>query len=550
MFRKLPAFGFLSLWLMPLAFCQPPAPVVKLPCDEIRGTLVIHGGGAVPDDVRDEFIKLAGGPGAKLVVIPTASAAADGANANKALEPWNKYKLAALTLLHTRDRQKANDPAFVKPLTEATAVWLGGGNQSKLTEAYAGTAVAKELQKLLDRGGVLGGTSAGAAVMSQVMITDGKVEAKIGKGFGFLSHAVVDQHFLKRDRQKRLVGVLANHPGLFGLGVDEETTAIVRGRTVEVRGKSVVVTILSAGADRPLLLTKLKPGDKADLIALSRAAIARTQPPWPPEKAPVPSVPKGTLIIGGGGNLPNYIWQQFVDSAGGPDASIVYIPTALEDPIAAEPGEVKRLKAAGAKSVKILHTRKRSEADKEEFLAELQKAKGVWFSGGRQWRFVDAYLDTKAQKEFHGVLDRGGVIGGSSAGASIQADYMVRGDPLGNLKPMAEGYQRGLAFLQGVAIDQHFFKRKREADMTAVMKAHPQLLGIGIDEQTAIVVRGEVMEVVGLSKVAMYDRSRPIIDGQPDYEVLTAGMRYDLKARKLIEKVKGPTQPHCCHGSG
>jgi cyanophycinase len=535
MFRKLPAFGFLSLYMLPLALGQAPAPLVMLPCDEIRGTLVIHGGGAIPDEVRDEFVKLAGGANAKLVVIPTASATADGANADKALEPWKKYKLPSLTLLHTRDRQKADDAAFVKPLTEATAVWLGGGNQSKLTEAYAGTAVEKELQKLLERNGVVGGTSAGAAVMSQVMITDGKEDAKIGKGFGFLSHAVVDQHFLKRDRQKRLVGVLAKHPGLFGLGVDEGTAAIVRGRTVQVRGNSVVVTVLSAGANRPLLVTKLKAGDKADLIALSRAAIARTQAPWPPEKAPVPSVPKGTLIIGGGGNLPNNIWKQFVDAAGGPDASIVYIPTALEDPIAAEPGEAKRLKAAGAKSVKILHTRKRAEAEKEEFLAEVRKAKGVWFSGGRQWRFVDAYLDTKAQKEFHAVLDRGGVIGGSSAGASIQADYMVRGDPLGNLKPMAEGYERGLAFFQGVAIDQHFFKRKREADMTAVMKAHPQLLGIGIDEQTAIVVHGEVMEVVGLSKVAVYNCGRPIVEGQPDYEVLTSGMRYDLKSRKLMK---------------
>jgi cyanophycinase len=329
---------------------------------------------------------------------------------------------------------------------------------------------------------------------------------------------------------------LTKHPGLFGIGVDEETAAIVRGRTIEVRGKSMVVTVLSPGANRPLLLNKLKAGEKADLIALSRAAIARTQPAWPPEKPPVPSVPKGTLLIGGGGALPAEVWKSFIDTAGGPDAAIVFIPTAMDDPVPAEPGEVKRLKAAGAKNVKVLHTRKRAEAEKETFLAELRKARGVWFSGGRQWRFVDAYLDTKAEKEFHAVLERGGIIAGSSAGASIQADYMVRGDPLGNLKPMAEGYERGLAFLKGVAIDQHFFKRKRPPDMTAVMKAHPQLLGIGIDEGTAIVVHGEVMDVVGVSKVAVYDRNRPVVEGQPDYEVLTAGMRYDLKNRKVVDK--------------
>jgi cyanophycinase len=535
MSRKLSLAAILFLVAAPWALCQPPAPVVQVPCDEIHGTLFIHGGGAVPDDVRDEFVKVAGGAKAKLVVIPTAGVTADGAEANKALDPWKKYNLASLTLLHTRDRKKADDADFAAPLTAATAVWLGGGDQSKLTEVYLGTKVARELQALLDRNGVIGGTSAGAAAMSDVMISGGQPMAKIAKGFGFLTHAVVDQHFLKRDRVDRLTGVLAKHPGLFGLGIDEETAAIVRGRTIEVRGKSVVMTLLSAGANRPLLAVKLKAGDKADLMALSRAAIARTQGPWPPEKPPVPSVPKGTLLIGGGGNLSVDIWKQFVDTAGGPDAPIVFIPTAMEDPIPAEPSEVKRLKAAGAKSVKVLHTRKRAEAENPAFLAELRQAKGVWFSGGRQWRFVDAYEGTKAQTEFHAVLERGGIIGGSSAGASIQADYMVRGDPLGNLKPMAEGYERGLAFLKGVAIDQHFFKRKRPPDMTAVMQAHPQLLGIGIDEGTAIVVRGEVMDVVGVSKVAVYDRTRPVVAGQPDYEVLTAGMRYDLKNRKVVD---------------
>src|SRR5262249_30437995 len=154
---------------------------------EIQGTLFIVGGGSLPDDVRDEFVRLAGGPNAKLVVIPTASTAADGPDADKALEPWKKYQPVSLTRLHTRDRKKADDPAFVKPLPEATAVWLGGGDQSKLTEAYLGTAVEKELHALLARGGVVGGTSAGAAVMSRVMITGGNPAARVGRGLGFLT---------------------------------------------------------------------------------------------------------------------------------------------------------------------------------------------------------------------------------------------------------------------------------------------------------------------------------------------------------------------------
>jgi len=132
------------------------------------------------------------------------------------------------------------------------------------------------------------------------------------------------------------------------------------------------------------------------------------------------------------------------------------------------------------------------------------------------------------------VLRRGGVIGGSSAGASIQADYLVRGSPLGNTEMMCEGYERGLGFLPGVAVDQHFTRRNRFADMTALMKTYPQLLGIGIDESTALVVHGHVGNVLGSGKVHFYDRNKSVPQGGPDYETVPAGGRYDLKARKVL----------------
>jgi cyanophycinase-like exopeptidase len=103
---------------------------------------------------------------------------------------------------------------------------------------------------------------------------------------------------------------------------------------------------------------------------------------------------------------------------------------------------------------------------------------------------------------------------------------------------MSEGYERGLGFLPGVAIDQHFTQRNRFQDMTALMKTYPQLLGIGIDESTAIVVTGSVAEVMGRNKVHFYDRKKPIEDGKPDYETLKAGDRYDLKARKVTPEEK------------
>lgn len=137
----------------------------------------------------------------------------------------------------------------------------------------------------------------------------------------------------------------------------------------------------------------------------------------------------------------------------------------------------------------------------------------------------------------HDVLARGGVIGGSSAGASIQGDYMPRGNPLGNRDIMSEGYEQGLGFLTGVAIDQHFAQRDRFADMTSLIKTYPQLLGIGIDEGTALIVRQSIAEIVGKGNVSFYDSRRQDADDDKDYVSVGAGQRFDLKARRVVEGV-------------
>ena len=530
----------LALWLVTL-FLSPvsvfagelPRPP-KEPPQALAGSLVIAGGGPLPDSVIESFIKLAGGPNSRIVLIPTASASADR-DTTSLVELWKKRGAGSVSVLHTRSKEKANDPEFIKLLTEATGVWLGGGDQSKITAAYKGTAVEAELHKLLGRRGVIGGTSAGAAVMSRLMIAGGTVPPRLGEGLGFLPGGVIDQHFLKRKRMDRLLDVLAKHPGWFGLGIDEETAVIVQGRSLTVAGKSQVIVCQAAGKDRPASTQTLKPGERADLVALSRAALARAQDPHPPAKPPLPQVVKGALIIGGGGGMPDEVWKKFIELAGGPKARIVYIPTALDNPERADFADTKRLKKHGAPSIKVLHAKSRADANRPEFVKAIDEAKGLWFSGGRQWRLVDAYERTAAEKAFHDLLARGGVIGGSSAGASIQADYMVRGDPLGNLKMMAEGYERGLGFLKGVAIDQHFIKRKRTADMTELMRRYPQLLGIGIDEATALLVQGEVMEVMGKSDVLIYDRTRPMT-GDNDYEPLAPGARFNLRTRQTLEK--------------
>lgn len=243
----------------------------------------------------------------------------------------------------------------------------------------------------------------------------------------------------------------------------------------------------------------------------------------------------GSLVVVGGGTLPDVIVGRFLELGGTRNASFVIIPTAGEaEDYDQAWGQRQFLTKAGAHHVTVLHTRDRKIADSEEFIAPLKKAGGVWFAGGRQWRLVDSYLNTRTHKELWHVLERGGVIGGSSAGATIQGSYLVRGAREGNTIMMAPGYEAGMGFLRNVAVDQHLLKRNRQEDLVPVVERHRYLLGIGIDESTAIVVKGDEAEVIGASKVAIYDpRRRPGPDGKR-YYFLNPGDKFDLQKRRRI----------------
>jgi cyanophycinase len=141
---------------------------------------------------------------------------------------------------------------------------------------------------------------------------------------------------------------------------------------------------------------------------------------------------------------------------------------------------------------------------------------------------VDAYEGTIAEQLFHDVLARGGVIAGSSAGAAIQGQYMVRGNPLGNVDIMAEGYERGLGFLPGAAIDIHVAERGRLQEMVDLVETFPQILGLSLDEGVAAEIRGSTMTVLGKGKTHV--TTSPSVAPLP----LVAGDRYDLVERKKL----------------
>jgi len=241
--------------------------------------------------------------------------------------------------------------------------------------------------------------------------------------------------------------------------------------------------------------------------------------------------PAGSLVIVGGGLRDPAILERFIHLAGGPQAPIVIIPTAGGGEGYDEfyPG-LEAFHRLGAFNLTVLHTYDPQEADTEAFVRPIAEANGVWFPGGRQWRLADAYLGTRTEEELWKLLGRGGVIGGSSAGATIQGSYLARGDTGGNTVMMGD-HEVGFGFLKNTAIDQHVLRRNRQFDLIEIIEARPELLGIGIDENTAIVVQGDRFEVVGESYVLIYDNQRMVGENGRFY-FLAPGDRFDLSTRE------------------
>jgi cyanophycinase len=239
---------------------------------------------------------------------------------------------------------------------------------------------------------------------------------------------------------------------------------------------------------------------------------------------------KGWLFIHGGGEISRELKQRFVALAGGRNANIAFIPTALSDEDIEKFGFLRGHGRGFLQSwdidpdhVTMLHTRDKRRANSEYFVETLRNASGVVIFGGRQWRLADAYLDTAVERGIKELVARGGVVFGTSAGATIQGSFLVRGDPKSNKIMVSRGHERGFGLLPESAIDQHVNARGRERDLLAVVKEHPELLGIGIDEGAWIEVHDNAFTAFG-GRVAVYDFIR-----YPSYYLLSPGQKFDLR---------------------
>jgi len=221
-----------------------------------RGYLLIVGGGDTPPEVQSRFLALAGGDGrARVAVFPMASTSGDEEAVEVAAE---LQAMGAEATIFYLSREDAESPDIAARFEEIDGFWFCGGDQLRLAEILRATPALATIQRRYFAGGVVGGTSAGAAVMSNAMLTgnrysepdEGDEDAipriargvfEIAEGLGFLPGAIVDQHFLRRARHHRLLSAVLERPGLLGVGIDEGAAILVRpDRRWEVLGDSYV----------------------------------------------------------------------------------------------------------------------------------------------------------------------------------------------------------------------------------------------------------------------------------------------------------------------
>jgi cyanophycinase len=263
------------------------------------GPVMVIGG--AEDKMRDKlilnrFARFAGGKDGHVVVISTASSL--GHEAYRTL--FLGLGLGTVTGLHPEVRDEADDPVAAKVLADATGVFLTGGNQSRLTQVVAGTRLGDSIANAHDRGAVLAGTSAGASAMASHMVAYGQAGTtpknrmvQLSAGLGILDGIVIDQHFEQRGRIGRLLALVAQSPSLLGVGVDEDTCAVVftdktlhvigRGAVTIVDGRQVTTDAYQGKGYRPLLVSgailhSLPSGTWFDLRARELMAGGRGRP--------------------------------------------------------------------------------------------------------------------------------------------------------------------------------------------------------------------------------------------------------------------------------
>lgn len=263
----------------------------------------------------------------------------------------------------------------------------------------------------------------------------------------------------------------------------------------------------------------------------------------------VGTAPKGHLVLIGGGDKPPEVMRKFIELAGGPTAPIVMVPTASSEADAASYYEKLFREEYGCTDAVSLDIRKKADAQRADWAALARKARGIFFGGGDQIRITNALLGTPVGDAIAAAFASGAVVGGTSAGTACQSERMITGE--GNFSQVATRSVElwtGLGFLPpGVVVDQHFIRRQRQNRLLSVVLENPDLLGVGVDEETAIWVRPDgTFQVLGRSGVMVFDARGGRVSRKPrdtgqdllgvhalKLHLLLPGETYDLLTRTV-----------------
>ncbi len=262
----------------------------------------------------------------------------------------------------------------------------------------------------------------------------------------------------------------------------------------------------------------------------------------------------GHLVLIGGGEKPRDAMEKFVQLAGGPDAPIVVIPTASEEPDTAEYYLQLFGRDYGCTKVTVLPIATREDASRTDLAALARAAGGIFFAGGDQVRITNALLDTPVGEAIAAAFEAGAVVGGTSAGTACQSALMITGEgDFTVIRANAVELVRGLGFFQGVIVDQHFVARQRANRLLSVILEHPDLLGVGVDEDTAVWVRPNgTFRVMGKRSVLVLDPQGAAVSRRPEaggqdalgvhglrLHVLLPGEEFDLIHRVVPPRLPG-----------
>ena len=265
----------------------------------------------------------------------------------------------------------------------------------------------------------------------------------------------------------------------------------------------------------------------------------------------------GQLVIIGGAEDKRddcAILREFVRRSGGIRAHLVVMTVATGLP--REVGEDYRriFERLGVEQIEILDTAERDQADRPEAIAQIEAATGIFFTGGDQSRITEVLKGTELERVLHQRYEAGAVIAGTSAGAAMMPDMMIlEGEAETNPRVEVVTMDQGMGFLPGVVIDQHFAERGRLGRLLAAIAQQPVVLGFGIDENTAIAVSGNELEVLGSGSVTVVDvadlshdnlsetlRDEPLALCDVRLHILPAGYRFDLDTRRPLTAADRP----------